>query len=158
MREVAWDCEADNLLDKVTKIHCLSYRYVDKYEEVFTLTTTKEIEDFFSTAKEEDYILIGHNIICYDFPALKKVLGIEWKGKKIDTLPLSWYLNHSRTKHGLGDYGEEFGVKKPVVEDWSEQPIETYTHRCQEDTLIQVKTWLQLKKKLQGLYGASDES
>ena len=31
-REVIFDMEADNLLDNITKFHCLSYRYVDTPE------------------------------------------------------------------------------------------------------------------------------
>ena len=156
MREVAFDAEWDG--DKESKIYCLCYRFVDTPNEVFTCTTTKEIERFFHDSTCGDYILIAHAAITADFKVLKKVLGIEWKGKKIDTLPLSWYLNHSRVKHGLESYGEEFGVPKPVIDNWETQTLEDYVHRCQEDTLIQVKTWLQLKKKLQVLYGASDES
>lgn len=151
-REVAFDIEADNLLDKVTKIWCLCYRFVDSPDEVFSLTDYDNIRQFFIDAEANGHTLICHNVICYDFPALLKVLGIVYNGKKIDTLPLSWYLNHSRPKHGLESYGEDFGVKKPVIDDWENQPIEDIIHRCREDTLIQVKTWLELKKKLQLLY------
>jgi DNA polymerase III alpha subunit (gram-positive type) len=151
-REVAFDIESDGLLDKITRIWCLSYRFVDQPEVVYTLTDYYDIKEFFQIAKKEDYTLICHNMIGYDLPALKKVLNIEYKGKHVDTLPLSWYLNHTRKKHGLEGYGEEFGVPKPVIDNWETQTLDDYVHRCQEDTLIQVKTWLQLKQKLQRLY------
>ena len=151
-REVAFDIESDGLLDKITRIWCLSYRYVDEPEVVYTLTDYYDIKEFFLLAEALDEILICHNMIGYDLPALKKVLNIEYKGKMVDTLPLSWYLNHTRKKHGLEGYGEEFGVPKPVIDNWETQTLDDYVHRCQEDTLIQVKTWLQLKQKLQLLY------
>jgi DNA polymerase III alpha subunit (gram-positive type) len=151
-REVIFDMEADNLLDHITKFHCLSYRYVDTPDTVTTLTDYSDMKDFIVDGPCADSVLIGHSIIGYDLPAAKKILGVTTKCKIIDTLPLSWYLNHGRSVHGLDSYGEEFGVPKPKVTDWSEQPIEVYTHRCQEDTLINYHLWKQLKSKLQELY------
>ena len=151
-REVIFDLEADNLLHNITKIHCLSYRYVDTPDEVTTLTDYSDIKGFIVDGPCEDAVLIGHNIIGYDLPAIDKVLGVTTTCKIIDTLPLSRYLNHGRSVHGLDSYGEDFGVPKPKVTDWSEQPIEVYTHRCEEDTLINYHLWKQLKRKLQELY------
>jgi DNA polymerase III alpha subunit (gram-positive type) len=151
-REVIFDMEADNLLDDITKIHCLSYRYVDDPSEVTTLTSYSDIRSFVVGGPCDNAVLIGHKIIEYDLPAITKVLGVETGCEIIDTLPLSWYLNFTRKKHGLDDYGEEFGVPKPKITDWSEQPIEVYVNRCQEDTLINYHLWKQLKAKLQGLY------
>jgi hypothetical protein len=150
--EVVFDLEADGLLDEVTKIHCLSYRFVDTPSIVKTLTDYRDIKSFILGDLSEDVVLIGHNIICYDLKAIKKILGVETKYKIIDTLPLSWYLNHDRLKHGLEEYGEEYGVPKPKITDWSSQTLEDYVHRCQEDTMINLKLWLQLKSKLQEIY------
>mgnify|MGYP000485658489 CR=1 FL=1 len=150
--EVIWDLEADGLLDTVTKIHCLSYRFVEKPGEVFTLTLKSDIRCFIEDGPCRDSILIGHNIIGYDLKVIKKILDSTTNCKVIDTLPLSWYLNHSRTKHGLAEYGEDFLVPKPPISDWVDTPIEDIIHRCQEDTLIQYHLWKQLKGKLQELY------
>ena len=150
--EVIWDIEADGLLDTVTKIHCLSYRFVEKPEEVFTLTSKSDIRCFIEDGPCKDSILIGHNIIGYDLKAIEKILGSKTACKIIDTLPLSWHLNHSRTKHGLAEYGEDFGVPKPKIDDWENQTLEEYIHRCEEDCAINLLLWLQLKSKLQEIY------
>lgn len=150
--EVIFDIEADGLLDTVTKIHCLSYRFVEKPEEVFSLTLKSDIRCFIEDGPCKDSILIGHNIIGYDLKVIKKLYYVQTIVKFIDTLPLSWYLNHSRTKHGLAEYGEDFGVPKPKIDDWENQTLEEYIHRCESDTLINLKLWLQLKRKLQELY------
>ena len=150
--EVVFDIEADNLLMDVTKLHCLSYRYVVEPDKVVTLTDDKDIGEFFVEAEAKDLLLIGHFIIGYDLPTIHKLLNIKYSGKLVDTLPLSWYLHHDRLLHGLDSYGEEYGVPKPKVTDWSEQPIEVYVNRCQEDTLINYHLWVQLKKKLQEIY------
>lgn len=152
MKEVIWDLEADNLLDNISKIHCLSYRFVETPNEVETLVDYTSILDWFKWMEEEQHVAIGHNIIGYDFKVVEKVLNYKYSGKRIDTLPLSWYLNHDRRLHGLESYGEDFGVPKPVIDDWSTQTIEDYKHRCEEDTMINYHVWLQLKGKLQEIY------
>lgn len=152
--EVIWDLESNGLLDEVTKIWCLSYRYVEDPTEVITLTNYDNITKFIVEGPREGSVLIGHNIIGYDLKVVKKLLGVEISCKIIDTLPLSWYLNHERVIHGLDSYGEEFGVPKPKIDDWENQTLDDYIHRCEEDTLINLHLWLQLKQKLQELYNA----
>lgn len=156
MNEVIFDIEADGLLDTVSKIHCLSYRFVSNPEQVTTLTDSREIQDFIYSGPDgsSEYVLIGHNIIGYDLKVIKKIYDLDTitRCNTIDTLPLSWYLNHDRVKHGLEEYGEDFGVPKPKIDDWENQTLGEYIHRCEEDTMINLKLWLQLKKKLQELY------
>lgn len=154
MNEIVFDIEADGLLDTVSKIHCLSYRYVEKPDEVTTVTDYVDIHRFFHDAVINDRIIIGHNIIGYDLKVVKKLLHINDKIRMIDTLPLSWYLNHDRLKHGLEEYGEESGFEKTKVEsdEWAEGRLELMAERCERDTLINLHLWLKLKGKLQELY------
>jgi hypothetical protein len=56
-------------------------------------------------------------------------------------------------RHGLEEYGEEFGVPKPVITDWESQTQEDYNHRVMEDCKIQKKLWERQKSKLNVLYG-----
>lgn len=76
-------------------------------------------------------VLIGHNVISYDFPAIKKVMGYEYKGKKVDTLLMSRLQCPSRqipvtargdpkamkSPHGLGCWGYRVGRGKPEVDE-----------------------------------------
>lgn len=147
--ETVFDIEADGLLDTVTKIHCLVAK--DRLGTI-TLATHDDIRTFFERAYKGKTILIGHNIIGYDLRAVERILGVKPECQIIDTLPLSWYLNHDRVKHGLEEYGEDFGVPKPKIDDWQNQTLEEYAHRCQQDVEINWKLWKQLKRKLQELY------
>lgn len=139
------DAEADGLLDSVTKIHVLAYKkegkvlYTHDYGEMRTILT-------------EAKVLIGHNIICYDVPMFERILGIKIKAQLVDTLALSWYLNHKRNVHGLDSYGAEFGIPKPKIDDWQGLTPEEYAHRCTEDVKINSALWRQLKTKLLRLY------
>lgn len=142
-----FDIETDGLLDDLTKIHVLSYSYDGK--EVVSTGDYDEMREFFETHQ----YLVGHNIILFDIPAVEKVLGIKVKARLVDTLALSWYVNHHRTKHGLEGYGEDYGVPKPVIKDWDNLTYEEYAHRCSEDVKINYRLWIDLKMKLKRLYG-----
>ena len=143
---LVFDIETDGLLDELTKIHVLSYSHDGK--EVKHTHDYDEMRKFFT----ETETLVGHNIIRFDIPAVEKVLGIEVKARLIDTLALSWYLNHDRMKHGLESYGEDYGVPKPVIKDWNSLTPQEYAHRCDEDVKINNRLWRDLSMKLGKLY------
>ena len=147
-----FDIETDGLYDGVTKIHCLSY-FKFGSSEVKSITDTERIKKFF---QQENLVLIGHNIICYDIPTVRKVLGIEIKPKRvIDTLGISWYLNSSKDasfKHGLEHYGERYGVPKPKIDNWESLTVEEYVHRCSEDVKINTLLWRDQQAQLKFLY------
>ena len=146
-----YDIETDGLLDELTKIHVLSYS--DDGKTVHHTHDYDEMRDFFlEYSLDHTLALAGHNIVRFDIPAVEKVLGIKVNAKLIDTLGLSWYLHHNRTKHGLALYGEEYGVPKPKVDDWEGLSKEEYAHRCEEDVKINVRLWRDLKRKLEKLY------
>lgn len=144
-----FDIEANGL--KPTKIHCLS---VNTDRGIHSTDSYENQRKFFRGAK----VLIGHNIIRYDVPVVERLLGIKVKARLVDTLTLSWYLEPHRVKHGLADYGEEFGVPKPVVEDWDNLSTEEYIHRCEEDVKINTLLWERQWKQLLKLYGSEEEA
>lgn len=128
-----FDIETDGLIETVTKIHCVSiHQFKDGESKKFTLINYDDIKDFFSNEE----VLVGHNIIRYDVPVLKKILGIEINARLVDTLGLSWYLYPDRLKHGLEFWGEDLGVEKPKITDWSNQSVEDYIFRCESDVEI----------------------
>lgn len=141
-----FDIEADGLYDDVTKIHCAVFENIHTKEVVtFTPDNIQEIIKFFSKIK----CIIGHNIINYDLPVLKKILGIEFKGKIVDTLVMSRLLNPKRMipfnakdrrqgPHSLYAWGVRVGVDKPEHEDWTTFSKEML-HRCEEDVKINRK-------------------
>lgn len=103
-------------------------------------------------------LLIGHNITRFDIPVVEKLLGIKVEAKIVDTLALSWYLEPKRTRHGLEQYGEEFGVPKPEIDDWEGLTTQEYIHRCEEDVKINDKLWRQQYKLLKRLYESEEEA
>ena len=149
--ETVFDIETDGLLDVLTKIHVMSWsndmgevKHTHDYDEMRYVLLNSET-------------LVGHNIIRFDIPAVEKLLGIKVKARLIDTLALSWYINHGRMKHGLEGYGEEYGVPKPVIKDWNTLTPQEYAHRCDEDVKINNRLWRDLSLKLGKLYKDTPE-
>lgn len=111
----------------------------------------------------QDWLNQGHTFIMhygsiFDFEALKLIGYDVSKTKLIDSVALSWYLEPTRIVHGLEQYGEEFGVPKPPIEDWENLTQEEYNNRVIEDCKIQKKLWHKQVRRLQELYGDAEGS
>ena len=134
-----FDLETDGLLKDVSTIHCLAIYDIDT-EETFSYNDTGNEEPVVRGIQRlaDADCIIGHNIIGYDIPVLRKLF--PWfisPGTVIDTLLLSrlyhadmmkldkkhnWnhmpsqlYGRHSLESYGyrLGEFKGSFGVVKP---------------------------------------------
>lgn len=152
------DIEANGL--NPDTIHCMVFSSLDKKEvNKFEPHQMKEALEFLDTVD----VLIGHNILTYDLPAIKKVLGYEYKGKKVDTLIMSRLQQPNRqpppnarndpkamrAPHGLGCWGYRVGRGKPEHEDWENYSPEML-HRCTEDVMINVDVYHELMREGKG--------
>jgi DNA polymerase I-like protein with 3'-5' exonuclease and polymerase domains len=144
--KIVFDLETDGLLDKLTKIHVFSWSVVgsDVVHSTNDLSTIQEVMQKATT-------VIGHNIVSFDLAALA-MFDIHTDADIIDTLPLSWYLEPKRVRHGLDQWGESLGIKKPKIDDWDNLSYEDYKHRCEEDVRINLKVLETLERKLKRLY------
>lgn len=154
MNVFVFDIEADGLLENATRIHCLCWHNLSDSTSG-TITSVSDIGEFLLNAD----VLIGHNIIRYDIPLLEQLAPrVSRRTTLVDTLSLSWYLYPERNLHGLESWGDDFGIPKPVVNDWSNLTEEEYVHRCSEDVKINVKLWKKQKAYLTKLYGDWDKA
>ena len=145
---IIFDVESNGLLDDATKIHCLSYIDTDREKDIITLYDYDDMRLLFSVKKH----FVGHNIIRYDIPLLEKLLDIKIDARLYDTLPMSWVMNPTRSKHGLDSFFPDFGIEKPKINDWNNLSIEDYSHRCEEDVKITQALWNNLLKRFMVLY------
>ena len=113
------DLESDGLLDIATKLHVLSYQMQDKNIMSFNASSQESrIKAFFQWHIDSETPVVFHSGIWFDIPLMEKLYGMDLsKLMVIDTLPLSWYLNISRKKHGLDSFFEDYGISKPKVDD-----------------------------------------
>lgn len=159
------DMESDALLFEATKIHVWGFKMAGKDIATFRgATEEKRIRAFFKYHIDNNIPLVGHNFISFDIPLFEKLYKIDLSELMvIDSLALSWYLNHDRKIHGLDSFFEDYGIKKPEVaeDDWafvSDCPIETEAHyrrmrhRVIEDVKINVALWEDLIQRLENMY------
>jgi DNA polymerase-1 len=93
--------------------------------------------------------LIGHNIIGYDLPLLKRLYG--WTPgpdvRIIDTLILSRLLDPDRGSHSLDAWGERLGYSKGEYSDWSRYTPEMLSY-CQRDVEVTRRLYAHLLKEM----------
>ena len=144
------DVEADSL--KPTKIHVLSVSTPDGKIKKST-NNYDDMRKFLLNAK----VIIGHNFMRWDAVHLERLLNIKISAKIIDTLALSWILFPSRNRHGIEEWGIDFGVLKPKIDDWENLTYEEYKHRCEEDVEINRLLWNKIYELLVNLYTKNDK-
>lgn len=109
--EVHLDCETDGLLDVLTKVHVMSVS-VDG-NPVERLVGHTDIEAFLRALDPERHVLVAHNGIGFDIPALAKVFKWRWTGEVIDTLRLSCLFEPDIFGgHSLEEWGKRLGFNK----------------------------------------------
>ena len=155
---LVFDAEANGLLDTVTKMHCLvGYDLLTKERKEFYTGQDDWIQSSLDYMDSAD-VLIGHNILNYDLPMLKKLYN--WMPKP-DVQIIDTYIQ-SRTQfpdrrrpfnmvgkggpHGLDSWGYRVGRGKPSYNEWEFFDMEML-HRCEEDVEINVLTYFELCKE-----------
>ena len=178
-----FDLEANGLYNDVTQIHCISY-YDPELDEVESFNDECDWKNPTGRGKgmsspivraiqyiEQAKVIIGHNIIGYDIPVIRKLYPFfDPIGTVIDTLllsrlyhprlmsldkernwphmPLQLYGRHSLESYGyrLGEYKGEFG-KTTDWKEWS-QELEDY---CIQDVIVTRKLCDHFHPYLSGL-------
>ena len=184
---IIFDLETNGLLNNASRIHCISINWYDsgRYEsfndepygepktikEDCPMAGNYSITTAISNLEVADY-LIGHNIIGFDIPIIKRLYPyFNPTGIIVDTLllsrlyhpnlldidkkhnwkhmPLQLYGRHSLEAYGyrLGEYKGNFGK----TTDWQEwtQEMEDY---CKQDVAVTTKLCNHFHKYLNGSY------
>jgi hypothetical protein len=143
--KMIFDIETDDL--NATKIWCIVAKELDG--EIYKFGPDK-ILDGLELLKSAD-TLIGHNIIGFDLPVLKRLYDFDYDGDLLDTLVMSRLYNPVRENgHSLKTWGYRVGMyKKEQPEDFTE-----YTPRmldyCVGDVLLNEKVFTYLENEGRG--------
>lgn len=158
--KLIFDIETDGLYEECTTTWVISARGLGGSSKVYQFydgperTSTPKDGDisdglrFLSEASQ----LIGHNIIEYDIPVLRKLFGFEpSRGCQItDTLVLSRLFNPDRPGgHSLGAWGDRLGFPKGDHDDWSCLSAEMIKY-CIRDVNLNYAVYEALKKEIKG--------
>ena len=125
---LVFDIETDGLLEEVSKVHCIIIKNLDT-NEVINLKLNKAME-LLAAADE----IIGHNIIGFDIPVLKKLYGFRTDAKIFDTIVAARlfypdirdrdfrkqdFPKKLIGRHSLEAWGHRIGnYKGQIVTDW----------------------------------------
>lgn len=171
---LVFDIETNGLFFDATRIHCVAFHDLDT-EETFIHSdqgSDKPTVVNALTILETADLLIGHNIIGFDIPAIQKLYPFfKPSGMLMDTLvlsrlrfpdlknldfrrkaksmPLHLYGRHSLEAWGyrLGEYKGEFGKAENAFNEWS-PAMEDY---CIQDLCVTTKLWNLYQKAYPGL-------
>jgi DNA polymerase I-like protein with 3'-5' exonuclease and polymerase domains len=91
-----FDIETNGLYFEATELHCISIKLINGEQETKTCVyTSKPMGDTAGTLKEGLFILqtadllVGHNIINFDIPVIKKLTGVDLTNEVLDTMLVS---------------------------------------------------------------------
>lgn len=128
---VVCDIEA-NALKNPTKIWLIVAKDIDsgKYYSFYPYLGEEEnnrVRNFWSNLD----LIIGHNWLGYDADVVARRVGALKQVPVLDTLVVSRLVDYSRKGHSIEDYGEEFGLPKGNVTDFSKfsDELEVYCRR-----------------------------
>ena len=166
---MVFDVETNALkISDITKIHCCAIAQNGE------TTLYKDPKDWLSLLENAD-VLVGHNIIQYDIPAIQHIYPeFQPKGQVIDTLILCRMLYPNVLdldfkkkwtgmpvqlygRHSLEAYGFRLGYTKrhADLEDFSVLSDEL-AERCVCDVELNVKLWNRLQPKIESIPCAVD--
>ena len=165
-----FDLETDGLLDTLTQIHCLCIYDLDD-KKTFTFNDQGDQQPIVRGVEmlADADCIIGHNILHFDIPVIKRIY--PWftapylvdtllcsrlfhpNIKQIDfarkwpTMPMQLYGRHSLESYGhrLGTYKGEF-AKETDWKQWSPE-MEAY---MEQDVVVTTKLWDHFQKYLNG--------
>lgn len=171
MSRYIFDIEADSLLLNVTKVHSLVIKDIDT-GTVYSYCDQpgyKSIREGLFSLKHAE-LLVGHNILGFDLPALQKVYDWKFRGEVFDTLVVSRLIwsdmgmeDHTLSmtgklknfpsdlvgKHSLEAWGRRMGIHKDdfgKTADWSQWSQEMQDY-CEQDVEVNYKLYCVIQKK-----------
>ena len=154
-----FDIETDGLLDSLSKVHCIGIKDGQTGDsESYSGARILQALDRLATAD----VIVGHNILGFDIPALRNVYGFESTALVRDTLVLSRLFwphvkdndmnrsEHPRKligSHSLKAWGYRLGEHKTEYEagfdEWSQELVDY----MMQDIEVNYKLWLECEKQ-----------
>jgi len=143
MRRLAIDIETDDL--KATQIWCAVTQDINS-GEVKVWKSANGLQEYIGNQS----VLIGHNIIGFDLPVLKKLWNLNTESIQVkDTLVMSRLLNPVIEKgHSLDAWGVRLGLKKGDFSDFANGLSEDMVEYCIQDVKITVELYNHLRTNL----------
>jgi DNA polymerase I len=136
MSKAFFDIETDGL--QATRVHCICAMLDNDESTIYNFIGDEANGNFRNwLASENVDTLVGHNIINFDVPILRRLSGMDWDFNLRDTLVLSRLHNPSLDGgHSLRVWGERLhNLKGDYQGGWEEYSQEMLEY-CQQDVRV----------------------
>ena len=136
MSTAFFDIETDGL--DATRVHCICAMLDNDEPTIYNFIGGNIYGNFRDWLASEDVdTLVGHNIINFDIPILRRLSGMDWDFNLRDTLVLSRLHNPSLDGgHSLRAWGERLcDLKGDYQGGWEEYNQEMLEY-CQQDVRV----------------------
>lgn len=151
MSRILFDIEANGLLEEVDTLWCCVATDLDSgvTRRYSPLDWDAAVQYLYNAD-----VLIGHNIVGYDLPAIWKVHGpCLLVPRVIDTLAVSRFLRPERYGgHSLAAWGKRLGFPKGDHSEWDRYSKEMLEY-CEQDVKVNVKVLEELEKEYGSTFG-----
>ena len=136
MTKAFFDIETNGL--RPDKVHCICAMLDDGESTVYNFIGGNTYGNFRDWLASEDVdTLIGHNIINFDVPILRRLSGFRWDFNLRDTLVLSRLSNPSlEGGHSLRSWGERLGKYKDDYQGGWEEYNHDMLEYCKQDVRV----------------------
>ena len=146
--EWVFDIETDGFLHQCTKLWMVVLENIHTGEVLEFVNGDDGWKDVFNNAT----LLVGHNILGFDLPALTKLCGyrLPKRVKVRDTLLLSQILDYRRfghDGHSLETWGRYLGYEKIDFDKFDEYSEEMLIY-CRRDVSLNVRVYAELMEEL----------
>lgn len=166
MKTIVVDAEADNLLDGATRIHVVAVYDPDEDSVLTFVEGTGDYGPFkkFVWGLPHGTRVINHNLIGFDLPLFRKIMGIPYSiGVKdmwglrdvdvVDTFHLSQFLNADRQGgHSLDNLTKLAGSHKIQYNGGFDEYSENMKTYCIQDVKGTWEVYKMLMKEAQDKY------
>jgi len=136
MSKAFFDIETNGL--NPDRVHCICAMLDDGESTVYNFIGGNTYGNFREWLASEDVdTLIGHNIIGFDVPVLRRLSGFRWDFNLRDTLVLSRLSNPSlEGGHSLRSWGERLGNYKDDYQGGWEEYNHDMLEYCKQDVRV----------------------
>ena len=148
MTRWVWDIESDGFLQNVTQVWCHVFRNISTGEKVRLRPGDMRWRELMKEAT----LIVGHNILGYDFTVLEKLYGFRRRRDLVvhDTFIMSLVLDYNKFpggQHSLENWGKSLGYHKIEFNDFSRFSEEMLTY-CERDVDLNYKIYMLLLESL----------
>ena len=157
---VVLDIETNGLVNP-TKIWVIVCKDIDsnKYYIFRRPSDDEQVKMDFKEFSKNVKLWIGHNLLDYDLPVIRSLLGVDLLSdidylldqssplRVLDTLVVSKLINYSRDGHSLDDYGYDFSLPKIDFKNFINYSLELENY-CVRDVDINHKVFSSYERQI----------